>query len=273
MTSARLSRPAVLAQTILLASCTAAAPERITLPLGTVRPVAHVTLVMTNDVAIATVVDVLHRDLGFPVFAVTFHFYPQVSAFEAVLVEAGHDPAFARKTAGTLRAIAGHGHVLLNESRLSESWADRMFTFAHEYTHCLQYALADGRRSTSDQWVREGFADATAARVLEKLGGPSLDEMRRRRREELSQTDRSRAPDLAALRTFTDWVAWQARPELAVDAQAFLAVDALIARHGFTRVLDYFAAFAASDDRHSNFRTVFGEDLAIFDASLKAASP
>jgi hypothetical protein len=270
MTFARPSRPVTVVGTVVLAACaTATPPERLTLPLTAVRPVAHVNVVMSNEVAIATVVDVLERELGMPVMPVTFHFYPRVSAFEAVLVEAGHDPAFARKAAGSLRAIAGHGHVLLNESRLSESWADRMFTFAHEYTHCLQYALAGGRRSTSDQWLREGFADAVATRVLAALGGPSLETERRRRREELSQTDRTRAPQLAVLLTFTEWIEYRARPELAIDAQAFLAADALIARHGFTAVLSYFAAFATSDDRAGNFRAVFGQDLAAFEAGLR----
>ncbi len=269
MRAADQSRQVAVVATVLLAACaTAAPPEQLKLPLHAVRPVAHIGAVMSNEVAIATVVAVLERDLGFPVMPVTFHFYPRVSAFEAVLVQTGHDPEFARKAAGTLRAIAGHGHVLLNESRLSEAWADRMFTFAHEYTHCLQYALARGRRSTSDQWLREGFADAVATRVIDELGGPTLDAARRRRREDLSQTARDRAPQLAVLLTFTEWIAYRARPDLAIDAQAFLAVDALIARHGFTTMLDYFAAFATSDDRAANFRAVFGQDLAAFEAGL-----
>ena len=269
MTAVRRSRPVAIVAALGLSACaTVAPPERLTLPLAAVRPVAHVKVVMSNDVAIATVVDVLGRELGFPVLPVTFHFYPRASAFAAVLVESGHDPAFARKAAGSLRAIAGHGHVLVNESRLQEAWADRMFTFAHEYTHCLQYALAGGRRSTSDQWLREGFADAVATRVLEKLGGPSLDETRRRRREELRQTDRARAPQLAVLLTFTEWIDYRARPELAIDAQAFLAAEALISRSGFGALLDYFATFATSDDRAANFRAVFGQDLAAFEAGF-----
>jgi hypothetical protein len=256
----------------LAAACaTARTPLQIRLPQTAVRPVAHVAAVMSDEVALATMASVAEGHLGLPVLPVTFHFYPRVEAFAAVLVQNGHDPSFAREAAGRLRAIAGHGHVLLNESRLSPDWADRLFTYTHEFTHCLQYALARGRRSTSDQWLREGFADAVAVRVLDRLGAMSLDAYRRQRRELLRRTDRSRAPHLDRLTTFVEWLGVTARADLAPDAQAFLAVEALIERHGFLRLLDYFAAFGESEDRIANFRAAFGRDVGAFEAELDAS--
>jgi hypothetical protein len=263
---------ASLLVTALSAACASGTtPLEIRLPQTAARPVANVGAVMSDQVALATIASVTERHLGLPVLPVTFHFYSRVDAFAAVLVKNGHDPSFAQEAAGRLRAIAGHGHVLLNESRLSIDWPDRMFTFAHEFTHCLQYALARGRRSTSDQWVREGFADAVAVRVLDRLGAMSLDTYRRQRRELFLRSDRARAPHLDRLTTFVEWLGVTARPDLAPDAQAFLATEALIARHGLTRMLDYFAAFGESEDRMANFRAAFGQDIAAFEAELDAS--
>jgi hypothetical protein len=56
---------------------------------------------------------------------------------------------------------------LLNELRLSNlEWGDRVALLAHEMAHSFQYELGGGRRGTSDQWLREGFADWVAIGVL-----------------------------------------------------------------------------------------------------------
>jgi hypothetical protein len=270
-----MARPLVRASVIgalgLATACAASRPLQLRLPLPAARPVGHIGAVISDEVALATMATVLSREFQLPSLPVTYHFYPSQRAFEAVLIHGGHEPSFARRAAGSLRAIAGHGHVLLNEPRLSTHWPDRLFTFAHEYTHCLQYALAGGHRSTSVQWLREGFADAVAARVLDRLGATPLETARRQRRVLLDRSDRSRAPRLGSLLTFSDWMAATARPEAAADAQAFLAADALIERHGFTALLDYFAAFSASADPTRNFRAAFGRDAAEFEAELDRA--
>jgi hypothetical protein len=268
----RAGRGAVAVTLGLISACvTAAPPARITLPHPTARPVAHVSAVMNDDVALATIAAVAYTELGLPALPVTYHFFPRPDAFAAVLIENGHEPAVAREAAGRLRAIAGHGHVLLNDSRLSTEWGDRMFTFTHEFAHCLQYALAGGRRGTSHQWLREGFADAVAVRVLDRLGALSIQTWRRQRRELFGGSNRRRAPHLDQLATFTDWMGFTARRDLAPEAQAFLATEALIERHGFIRLLDYFAAFETSDDRAANFRAAFGRDLRAFEAEFDAS--
>ncbi len=256
----------------LVAACaTAATPFQIRVPQPGVRPVAHVGAVISDEIALATMTAVVEQQLGLPALPVTFHFYPTVDSFAAVLAEAGHEPGLARDAAGRLRAIAGHGHVLVNESRMSAEWPDRLFTYSHEFTHCLQYALARGRRSTSDQWLREGFADAVAVRVLDRIGARPFDAARRERQEQFQQSDRAAAPRLGTMTTFVEWIGFTARADLAPGAQAFLAVERLIARHGFTRLLDYFAAFGQSEDRLANFKAAFDQDLAAFERDVDEA--
>lgn len=265
-------RRAVVAAAVgVAASCaSASAPYVVQLPQAAVRPVVHVSAVISDEVALATMVAVVERDLGVSVLPVTYHFYPRREAFVAAVIKSGHDAAYADMAAGRVPAIAGYGHVLVNDGRLSLEWPDRLFTFSHEFTHCLQYKLARGFRSTSDQWLREGFADLVAARVLDRLGARPIETTRRQKLEQLLATDRSRAPRLETLLTFADWVAVTARPGVAPYAQAFLAVDALVERHGVPAVVRYFAAFATSEDRVANFHAVFGQDLRTFESALDA---
>jgi hypothetical protein len=54
-----------------------------------------------------------------------------------------------------------------------------------------------------------------------------------------------------------------------VYAQALLAADLLIARHGREMVVGYFRLFEASEDRLANFRSAFGEDLANFETVFR----
>jgi hypothetical protein len=67
-------------------------------------------------------------------------------------------------------------------------------------------------------------------------------------------------PALAEMSTFPQFVALASRNDVAPYAQAFLAVDALIERHGLPAVIRYFELFAASQDRTGNFTAAFGED-------------
>ena len=75
-------------------------------------------------------------------------------------------------------------------------------------------------------------------------------------------------PALSQLTTFPQWVALRGKDGVEVTyGQALLAVDLLIERKGGQGAVDYFRLFARSDDRLANFRTAFGQDLAVFDAS------
>jgi hypothetical protein len=141
---------------------------------------------------------------------------------------------------------------------------------AHEIIHSLQYELAGGMRGTSEQWLREGFAEWAALTVIDDLGGRPLADLRAQQQALFRRSDRSRAPRLEQMATFDQWVALVARRELAAYSQAFLSVDFLVSRHGPAAVVEYFRQFATTTDRHAAFRRAFGEDRAAFETALDA---
>jgi hypothetical protein len=170
-----------------------------------------------------------------------------------------------------MTAVGGHRGVLLNDAKLASlAWADRVALLAHEFGHSLQYELGGGRRGTSDQWLREGFADWLSARVLERLDVLTMASVRRERQRQLRSAGRSKTPSLSELVTFPQWVRAGERQGVQMYALAFLAVDQLLERHGAAAVAGYFTRFAKSQDRVTNFREAFGEDVETFEASLTA---
>ena len=226
--------------------------------------------IRSYDQASAAIAAVFERDLGFRPFAATLRLYPDAGSFEAALVSAGYDPPFARETARVMSAVGGHRAVLLNEQTLAPmSWPTRAGLLAHELTHTFQYELAGGRRGTSDQWLREGFAEWVAMRVLEGLGATRAADFRRDRLRQLRATRAAGAPRLDEMVTFRQLVALATRTDIAPYAQAFLAVDLLVERHGLPAVVRYFELFATSRDRLGNFAAAFGESLPSFEAALR----
>jgi hypothetical protein len=220
--------------------------------------------------ASAAIAAAFEHDLGFPAFMATLRLFPDARSFEAALLDVGYEPALARDTARVMAGVGGHRGVLLNESMLAPlSWPDRVALLAHELTHSLQYELGGGRRGASDQWLREGFAEWVAMRVLVRLETMKPADYRRVKVEQLRATSAAKAPRLDDMATFPQLVALAARDDIAPYAQAFLAVDLLIERHGRPAVIRYFELFAASDDRRGNFAAAFGEDLGAFEAVLR----
>jgi hypothetical protein len=73
---------------------------------------------------------------------------------------------------------------------------------------------------------------------------------------------------LSDLVTFRQWVQAGERQGSTIYALAFVAVDALIERHGIPAFIDYFKRFATSRDRRANFRAAFGEDLESFERGV-----
>ena len=145
-----------------------------------------------------------------------------------------------------------------------------MALLAHEMTHSLQYELGGGRRGSSDQWLREGFADWMSLRVLERISDISIAGVRRARQNELRSAGRSNVPRLSELVTFRQWVRAGERHGAAIYALAFIAVERLLERHGVPAFIDYFERFASSRDRLANFRAAFGEDLGSFETTVHA---
>lgn len=262
---------AVLLAAALAAGCSAARePRRVTFPEGRARPAPHIDGIHDYRTAVASIMRTLERTMGIEPFPVTVRLYPNREAFAAALVEAGHDPAFASTTARTMIAVGGHRGVLLNEGAIGfRPWPDRTLLLAHELTHTLQYKLGGGVRGTSDQWIREGFAEWLSVRVLERLDGISLQAYRRQRQIELRSIGRAELPRLAEMITFHQWVRLGERRGASAYALAFLAVELLVEGHGLPATLGYFSRFAASQDRVGNFRAAFGQDLEVFETLLR----
>jgi hypothetical protein len=255
----------------LLASACAAArePLLITVPQPGVRPASRLDAIFDYRTAAATVVSIFERDLRFTPFPVTFRFFPDRDAFEQALLAVGYDASLARNTATTMTAVGGHRAVLLNDDRFSAlPWIGRIAMLAHELGHSLQYELGGGRRGTSDQWLREGFAEWVSIRVLERLDAVSMADVRRDRLRAVRAAGRAKAPALAELVTFPQWVEASGRQGGDLYFLAFLAVDYLLERHSLPGVIAYFERFAISQDRVGHFRAAFGEDLRTFEAAL-----
>lgn len=263
---------AALLGCLTLAACAPRAPWTLELPVQGDTPAArHVHEISSYDRAATAILQVFERDLGFPAFPANLRFYPGRAAFEAALLDSGYDPALARVTAGTMSAIGGYRQVLLNESALYDlSWPARVGMLAHELTHSLQYEWGGGVRGMSDQWLREGFAEWVAARVLEQLGAIRLEDVRRRKREEVRRMGGARLPRLDEMAGFEAWVTINDALNAAPYTYAFVAADLLVERHGVPAVIRYFQLFARSPNRVRNFELAFGESLAAFEGALRA---
>ena len=144
---------------------------------------------------------------------------------------------------------------------------------SHEAAHVAQYELSAGKRSTSDQWLREGFADWIQAYVTEKMqiGTMNRDSILERNSRFIAQRGmREQIPPLSTLSNFPEWVAVANGPaSRLLYPFAYVATDFLIRRHSVDEAVDYFRLFATSDDRVANFRQAFGEDWDAFDAALR----
>jgi hypothetical protein len=253
-----------------LSACASArgGPWVLDSPSLTAGPVARADWVASWPQALASVLDVFVTRLALPRLEVRLVFLPDDATFEGLLREIGYDPELARSTAATMTGIGGHRRVLLNEARMSDDgWPARVGLIAHELTHVLQYELGGGVRGSSDQWLREGFADWVELQVLAAMGvvevGPVRAELVRRTRG-------TQVPPLSRLATFPDWVAANEQSKRAdLYGAAQLAVDLLIERHGVDAVLGYFGRFGASQQREAHFAAAFGQSLAAFDEDFR----
>jgi hypothetical protein len=255
----------------LLPACTGSRqPLLVTVPDPALRPVFRLEGIFDHGTAAATVAAIFERDLGFVGFPVVFHFQPNREMFEKALLASGYDESLARSTARTMTAVGGYRAVLLNGAAFGAlPVTGQVAMLAHELGHSLQYELGGGRRGASDQWLREGFADWLAVRVLERLDAAPMADVRRERQSQLRSTGRSKTPRLAELVTFRQWVDAGERFGPAAYTWSFLAVDFLLERHGMAAVVTYFRLFATSQNRLGNFRKAFDEDLETFEAELE----
>jgi hypothetical protein len=266
-------RAAVALLCALLAAACATAPSprepRIILFPGAGPEPARTQRIASYTQAAAAIAAVFERDLRFKTFPARLQLWSDRGGFETALVKAGYEASFARETARVMAAVGGYRAVLLNEAALMPlAWPERVGLLAHELTHTFQYELGGGQRGASDQWLREGFAEWVAMRVLDRLRFATPADYRRAKLRQLRATSPAKAPRLDEMATFPQLVALAARGDIAPYAQAFLAVDLLIERHGLPAVVRYFELFAASDDRAGNFAAAFGHDVEAIESAL-----
>jgi hypothetical protein len=239
---------------------------------GRVQPSRDLQLLTTYPQVLVTTLDIMRRDLRLPPVQARLAFLPDDATFEALLREIGYSPALARETAQVMTAIGGNRTILINQGRLErDGWPRRVALIAHELTHVLQYELGGGQRGTSAQWLREGFAEWVALRVMVTLDRLAGHEVRRHAIQRLrAHGGADRVPPLVALGRFPDWVAQSRGPAGPVLYDlALVSVWALLDRHGPEAVVRYFTLFSARQDRAANFLEAFGEAEARFDAALR----
>jgi hypothetical protein len=225
--------------------------------------VCHGFHVASYEEALSTVVCIFSQELNLPVYEGDLILHPNRQSFESSLV-AGikFDPAYARQTARWALAVSMPDRILINEAALSTlPWLQRIAVLAHELTHALQYGLASGRRSTSEQWLREGLAEWVSARVTDTLDPGSFAQRLRLATSRIRKTNRHGLPTLSRLVAFREFA--QQRAGLgnsAVYDVSFLAADFLVGEVGLSAVIDYFRLFSQSDSRVQNFHAAFGQD-------------
>ena len=230
-------------------------------------------VIASYDDALTSVLWIMANDMGFPPLTGSLRLYNDRVGLEAGLVGEGYDASYARQICGRLDGITRPGMILANESKLRwDRWPARIAFLAHEVTHVAEYALANGRRGSSDQWLREGLAEWVSWRVVQSLRFGTLADRRRAALVHLQEAGaRHELPSFRRLVVQSAWVReGNGRTADPMYDQAFLAADLLIARHGLPAVLDYFRLFASSDNTLANFRTAFQEERARFEADFQS---
>jgi hypothetical protein len=243
-------------------------------PIGDIRaqPMLRGEWITSDDEALASIADIMSRDLGLPSPRASLFFHRDREAFRTALEADGYEPAFARQTAQTLAAVSGFRRVLINDAALQEqAWPSRIALLAHELTHTIQYEWGGGVRGTSDQWLREGFADWVEMETLVALGFTTRNRARATVVGRLRAAGVARAlPPLAQMVTFPDWVTLTERfGDEALYGYAMIAAQLILDRHGLSKTIGYFELFAGSADRIGNFRRAFGEDPSEFESAFR----
>lgn len=264
---ARMAGTLVACASLLASGCAQAIGDPTFLPVPPAATTPVVGDIRDYPAALGAVADVFERELRLPRPEVTVVLFPNRRSFEHGLVTIGYEPAFARQSATAFRAIGGATGVLVNEGALrSARWSERVQLLAHELLHCVQYTFANGVRGTSEQWLREGFAEIVSMQVMEHLGLARYSRLREVLLEPLAGVRRGTLPvPLARLSTFPDWAAAQGRYDVPLYTQAFVAAELLHEQHGTEAILDYFKRFGSSMDKDANFAAAFGLTLDEFD--------
>ncbi len=262
----------------LAAGCAAPGSHRFT-RVEVSGPVAPPLLRDASDSrVVATVSWVLTRQLGLPLaWPIAAYYYGSQEAFADGLVAHGDaDLASAREQARFATGVGTARGIFLRSDRLAAApLLVRAGIVAHELTHVSQYEMARGRRASSEQWLREGFADWVKFRTLDALSLRPYAESRRRVIEDVRGAGPvERLPVLGGLASHRQWMdARDGVGSAATYGQAFLATDWLVERRGHAAVLDYFRRFADRAAAADNFAAAFGLGPGQFQQEFRARLP
>lgn len=150
----------------------------------------------------------------------------------------------------------------------------KAFLLTHELTHFYQRQLAGGRAGQI-KWLLEGMADASGARMVERLGYFTVAEYQRNWQSGLRQS--LSLPELADLHSAAGWSAAIARfgPGYTYKT-AGLAALLLEERYGQDKLWQFYTLLGQGEDADIAFRLVFGIGLTEFETefsiSLKEAA-
>jgi len=215
--------------------------------------------IKTLEDAMAAIITITSKELGLPVVQPLYlHLYKDADAFGAYAGRGGRRLPSDVVQFATAVAEESRFHINMEKTR-GRPWSTLIKTLAHEYSHNIEYVLTVQRGS---QWVREGFADWVAARVLDSLGWEGYEIAVQRATLEVLR-HKGELPSLSDLEESRKWAIWANHPKGAITTYrlALLAVDQLIKRSSLTRMLDYF--------KSQDFSRSFGLSWSEFDSEFK----
>ncbi|MBI1727298.1 MAG: hypothetical protein HYR50_08510 [Candidatus Rokubacteria bacterium] len=233
--------------------------------------------IASYEEAVHTITAIMVREFELPLSGpLSVFVYPTREAYADGLVSTGRlAPDQATKIAAYAVAVTEHGRLFINDEGMRDlPRSEWLAMIAHELAHHAQYQLSGGRRGRSEQWLREGMADWVACQVLDSLGRTTFRQEREHALREIAAAWpelASKRVDLVELGRPRGWEARHLQPDgHLVYRLAFLLTDDLIRQHRWPRLLDYFRAFAESDERFDEFQRAFGESLERFGADALA---
>lgn len=211
--------------------------------------------------AMAAVITITSKELGLPVVEPLYlHLHKDTDAYAA---GAGRSGRLSSEMVRASVAVAQERRFHVNMERVQgRPWSALMRLLAHEYTHNIEYLFSPLFRGS--QWIREGFADWVAAKVVDSLGWQDYALSLHRAKLEVARHRKS-LPSLDDLEESRRWTVWMNQPNGSILTYrfAFFAVDNLMARSGVNGMERYFSK--------QDFASGFGISWVDFQKELKAS--
>jgi len=219
--------------------------------------------IKTLEEAMAAVITITSQELGLPVVEPLYvHLHKNTDSYAAYSGSGRLDYNMVQFSVANAQGSRFHVNM---EKTKGRPWSTLIKTLAHEYAHNIENTLTVLR---SPQWIREGFADWVAAKVLHSLGWQDYTLSLHRAELEVRRL-RSSLPALSDLEKNERWAVWANDPKGAIWTYrlAFVAMEKLMERKGMQGLVDYF--------KSQDFKGSFGlsaKDFEIFLAKSLAES-